>query len=237
MMQPKIGVVCFVSNKVNNNLYGVQATYVNAVLAAGGIPVNLPVTDHLEFIKTYADLIDGLLIPGGEDVNPLVYGEEPVPQVNYMNRTKDLFEIALVKELIAQGKPIFGICRGHQIINIALGGTLIQDIPTQYTSNISHLQAMEIRSELTHSVQVEPGSILHEIFGRDTIQVNTYHHQAVREAAPGFKVTGRAPDGIIEAMESQDGNVFSVQWHPECLYLRYPEFGGLFKKLVEKASH
>ena len=180
-------------------------------------------------------MIDGLLIPGGEDVNPLVYGEEPVMQVKYVNRTKDLFEIALVKEMMAQGKPVFGICRGHQVINVALGGTLVQDIPTQTDSKISHLQAMEIRSELTHSAKVEPGSILHKIFGRDTIQVNTYHHQSVKTPAPGMKVTAWAPDGMIEAMESEDGNVFSVQWHPECLYERYPEFAGLFRELMERA--
>lgn len=236
-MRPKIGLVCFVFEKLNSMVFLIQSGYVRSIIDAGGIPIIIPVTEDPQQCEAYVDMIDGLLVPGGEDMTAQFFGEEPHPTVNYINRDKDLYEMALIRRVMEQKKPIFGICRGLQIINVLAGGTLIQDIPSQVGSSICHSQSMEIRNEVTHKVFVEPGSILHEVMGREEIRTNSYHHQAIGELAPGFKVTGRAADGVIEAVESEDGKIFCVQWHPENLYKRFPEFAGLFRKLIDMSRH
>jgi len=222
-MQPKIGLI---------NTWAFLDEHIDCILQAGGLPVMLPVAAGAENAKAYIDNLDGLLIPGGEDVTPFLYGEEPVPQVKLIKREKDDFELALIREAIAQNKPVFGVCRGQQLVNVALGGTLIQDIPTQ-GGKISHHQDDTIPSELIHSVELTEGTHLHQLFGKTRLEVNAYHHQAVKEVAPGLRVAAKAPDGIIEAVESEDGRIFAVQWHPECLCKRYPEFLALYRRLIE----
>lgn len=231
-MKTKIGITCYQNTLDGQSYYTVGEKYVKAILDQGAIPVIIPADEDASSISSYVEMVDGLLIPGGEDVSPLQYGEEPHPSVILTKEVKDDFEKELILQTNRQSKPILGICRGMQIINVAFGGTLIQDIPSETEEYIAHKQAMSIRSEATHTVKVEENSILYPILGKQA-RVNSYHHQAIKTLASGFRVTARAQDGIIEALESDDGRVFAVQWHPECLYERYADFSGIFKKLVE----
>jgi putative glutamine amidotransferase len=234
-MQPKIGIIIFPPPRSEQKIFSVPSDYISGILDAGGIPIGIPVSQDVSRCASYIDMIDGLLVPGGEDVSPRLYGEDPIQQVNYSNYDKDIFEYQLIQLAVEKKIPIFGICRGHQIINTALGGTLIQDIPSQTDSKVCHVQANELRSELTHSVRCQKGSLLGELLG-ETIHVNSFHHQAVKDIAPGLRAAAWASDGIVEGMESEDGNIWTVQWHPENLYRRYPIFKKLFVHLVEKGE-
>ncbi|WP_155286743.1 gamma-glutamyl-gamma-aminobutyrate hydrolase family protein [Lacticaseibacillus zhaodongensis] len=210
------------------------------VLAAGGIPIILPFPDD----STQADALaramvhtfDGLILPGGPDVNPIRYGEEPIPEVGMTLDQKDVFELALIKATVAAHKPIFGICRGIQIANVALGGTVYQDLAAQDPDcKIQHAQATR-GHWLTHHVDTVPGSRVNALLG-DRFLVNSRHHEAVRAVAPGLRVTATAPDGVIEALESTaDDGVLLVQWHPENLWYKHPEHLRLFTDLVERAQ-
>lgn len=234
-MQPKIGIIIFPPPRSDRMQFTITASYINGIIDAGGMPIGIPVSGDISRCGAYIDLIDGLLVPGGEDVSPRLYGEDPVPQVKCSSYDKDVFEYELIRLAVQKKMPIFGVCRGHQIINTALGGTLIQDIPSQTDSRVCHVQADEHRTELTHSVRCQPGSLLCGLLG-ESIHVNSFHHQAVKEIAPGLRATAWASDGIIEGMESEDGNIWTVQWHPESLYRRYPVFQKLFTHLTEKAK-
>jgi len=234
-MKPKIGIIIFPPPRSEQKIFSVPSDYVSGILDAGGMPIGIPISQDVSLCGSYIDMIDGLLVPGGEDVSPRMYGEDPVPQVNCSSYEKDAFEYPLIRLAVQKGIPIFGICRGHQIINTVLGGTLIQDIPSQTDSKVCHVQANELRSELTHGVHCQPGSLLCGLLG-ETIYVNSFHHQAVKEIAPSLRATAWASDGIVEGMESEDGNIWTVQWHPENLYRRYPIFKKLFTRLVEKAG-
>jgi putative glutamine amidotransferase len=156
--------------------------------------------------------------------------------VTKTNRELDYFEIELAKEAVSQHKPIFGICRGMQLINVALGGTVIQDLVSQRNTTLCHSQSSEAEKEVVHRVFVEKNTWAHSIFGKDSFEVNSYHHQAVKDLAPGIKAAATASDGIIEAMESKDLRVFAVQWHPERLYEVYPLFCAFFRTVIEEAS-
>ena len=194
---------------------------------------------HSESInaKSYVSGIDGFLCPGGGDINPFVFGEETSRGVNSMCREMDDFEIELVKEAVSQHKPVYGICRGIQLINVALGGTLIQDLVSQWNSSLCHYQDGDSdREEVVHRVFTEKNTWTYKIFGAENFEVNSYHHQAVKDLGRGLKASAKASDGIIEAVESEDGLVYAVQWHPERIYRRYPMFSKFFSTLIDKAQ-
>lgn len=235
-MLPKIGLSFSEAFDRTPGSFLIPSNYINSIIDNGGIPVILPVTSDTSFVKEYAMMLDGLLIPGGEDVNPLMYGEDSIPKVTYMNMFKDEFEIALIKEFYNLGKPIMGICRGMQLINVVFGGNLIQDIPSREYNSTSHEQAIEIPSEPTHVISINKSSLLYRALGKESIAVNSYHHQAVDRIAGGFIVSAIAKDGIVEAIENEEKNIFAVQWHPECMYKRFEDFSKIFKLLCEKAS-
>ena len=235
-MKPVIGFVFSIDMENRPNKYVLNVPYVAAVIRAGGIPLPIPVDGDPSRALDYIDMIDGLLLPGGEDVTPFIYGEEPVPQVTYMIEDKDRMEMELIRLAMERKKPIFGICRGMQILTATLGGNLYQDLNTQYPNVIAHRQNTSIRSQLTHTVKVEPGSLMAKLLGEDTLRINSYHHQAVKEVPAGFSISVVAPDGVAEAMESSDGTMFAVQWHPEELVDRYPRFMPLFDHLIALAK-
>ncbi len=230
-MRPVIGMPSRLS--VKDNLFMTKGNYLNAIAHAGGIPLQLPLLSE-ESAAQLVSGIDGLLLTGGPDIAPLVYGEQPVPRVTRTCRNNDLVELALLREAIRQKKPVFGICRGAQVINLCFGGTLYQDIPTQTQSQICHYQDNSGRGEMTHTVQVEADSILAGILGVSQLDVNSYHHQCVRDVGTGLRASARSYDGLIEGLENEDGSVVAVQWHPESLYLYSPFHENLFTSFVER---
>lgn len=194
-----------------------KASYVNAIIISGGTPILIPYTSDIEECKNIINKLDGLLIPGGIDVSPLNYGEEPIAEVNMSINKMDLFEIELLKEAKNQNKPILAICRGIQILNVAFGGTLYQDIHAQKVASLCHRQDMSIRGEMTHSLSIVPNSKLFGIYKQEKIYVNSFHHQSIKDLAETLIPTAYSKDSILEACESADGRIIGVQWHPEGL--------------------
>ena len=194
--------------------YALRQNYFEAVTAAGGLPVALP--HEPELAASYADTLDGLIVTGGAfDVDPSLYGaaEKHATVTTKDRRTR--FEWAITREALARGLPILGICGGQQLLNVVMGGTLIQHIPDSVQDALAHEQPNP-RTEPGHDVVVEPGSLLHDITGVGMLPVNSAHHQAVDRPAPGLAVTGRAADGVIEAIEDPGRRfLLGVQWHPE----------------------
>lgn len=235
-VRPVIGMITAPNPKLLHGRHLINTSYVRAVIAAGGTPLLIPSDEDDGLAAEYLPLLHGLLVPGGEDVTPALYGEDPLRQVTFMNEEKDRMELALIRGAVERGMPVFGICRGIQLLNVCFGGTLYQDLPTQYPGVLGHAQDMAIRGQLTHRVTLEPDSLLEKLLGGEPLSVNSYHHQAVRTPAPGFTVTARAADGVIEGVEDPERNLYAVQWHPEDLVESHPRFRPLFRHLVERAG-
>ena len=233
-MRPIIGMTAC---RGEGNVYKTNDTYVKAVIRAGGVPVLLPIAVRPDDCPRLLDLMDGLLIPGGIDIAPQFFGEEPVKEVTCIDRVLDEFELELIRQAAARKKPMLAICRGLQVVNVAFGGTLWQDIPTQCPQAHGHNQETESRSEAYHTVCLSPGSRLAAVLGKEELRTNSYHHQAVKDLAPGFSVCAQAKDGVIEGIESADGAILAVQWHPECMAERHPEFRPLFEDLIRRSAN
>ena len=229
-MKPLIGLTMHpVEGKmeINNN-------YINAIKRAGGIPLCLPYVDE-ETVEAVLDGLDGVLLIGGYDVNPLLYGQEPHRQLGIVIDERDQSEMLMAKKAFERNMPLLGICRGEQVMNVAFGGTLYQDIDTQVEHVLKHTQA-SMRHELTHTVELFP-SKLQQIIGQDSILTNSFHHQAVDRVAPGFLMNARAKDGVVEGIEHPEHPYcIGVQWHPEGLQNDGPS-DQLFKSLIEAAIH
>lgn len=179
----------------------------------GGIPVLLPLTDDSDDISQLADTFDGFLFSGGPDIHPEIYGEFISEGCGEISKQRDDLELFLIKLLLERNKPIFGICRGVQVINVGMGGTLIQDIPTEYKTAVNHSQEKPYHRAV-HSVTLSDK--LAEMLGESDLNVNSMHHQSIKKLAPQLKIGARSPDGIIEAAYSPDYKfVLGVQWHPE----------------------
>lgn len=193
--------------------------YYRSVIEAGGTPVIIPPSDDAATMASMLDRVDALIFSGGGDINPLYLGEEPLPQLSSINAVRDSQELLLARLASDRQMPILGICRGLQVMMAAFGGKLYQDIYTEATASLKHSQEAERRVP-THTVAIAEGSKLEQIFGAERLAVNSFHHQAVREAAPGFSITALSPDGLIEAVESTTHkSMIGVQWHPECMIL------------------
>ena len=232
--RPLIGITTCPTFKHGRTFSTVCHAYASSIAMAGGRPILIPVFEDYTEAAAYADLLDGLVITGGdEDLDPHLYGENPIPALQAILPQRDLWEFALLRAFLEANKPVLGICRGAQVINAARGGTIYQDLDTQFDNVLGHFPKKTAMHQLWHDVEFEPGSRMHRIFGTDKLRVNSFHHQAVKDPAPGFKVTARAPDGVIEAIESEDhGFVVGVQWHPEALAEKHPEFLKLFEATV-----
>ncbi|HEV7594342.1 MAG TPA: gamma-glutamyl-gamma-aminobutyrate hydrolase family protein [Gemmatimonadaceae bacterium] len=191
------------------------AAYVTALENAGLIPLIVPPLSSASAPAAIMDSVSGLVLTGGEDVDPARYGEKRHEKVRSVNVARDATEAALIEEAKTRGKPVLAICRGIQILNVALGGTLVQDIPSQCDTSIAHDEDTP-RDRRSHEISVEPGSLIAGAVGTEHLSVNSFHHQSVKRVADGMRVTARSPDGIIEGLEStNDWWVMAVQWHPE----------------------
>lgn len=214
--------------------------YYMSVLRAGATPVVLPPTDDVSALATMLDTVDAIIFSGGGDMNPLYVGEEPLPQLHSINPRRDLCELLLVQMAADRQLPMLGICRGIQMIAAALGGSIWQDLGQQYTAHplIKHSQDLE-RSYASHTVNIAEGTLLHSIFDCDTLAVNSFHHQAVRDAGPQLRTCATSTDGVIEAVESTTyKSIIGVQWHPECFCLRGDEsMMPLFRWLADEATN
>ncbi|MFC6171347.1 gamma-glutamyl-gamma-aminobutyrate hydrolase family protein [Loigolactobacillus jiayinensis] len=230
-MRPRIAVTNTKEMQGTRQLTATPQTYVHAITASGGLPLMLPPVD-VALVPEILATVDAVLLSGGHDVSPDLYGAKLDPATGELDRTRDLFEIALVKQALALHKPIFGICRGQQIINVALGGTLIQDITS---AQIKHQQRPIPGTGATHKVQAVSGTRLASLL-QGAYAVNSFHHQAVAKVAPGLIVSARSSDGVIEALEAPQQQLFSVQWHPEIMYPQHPAAQRLFQAFIQQAS-
>ena len=213
----------------------VNKDYVDAVIKAGGVPLIIPFNTDKEVIISQAQVIDGLIISGGHDVSPYNYGQEPSPLLGETFPERDTYEMLLLEESKKRNLPILGICRGSQIINVAGGGTLYQDLSLIPGNVLKHNQVSKPTLK-THKIQIEENSIISEIFGKETM-VNSFHHQALDKVADDFKVVARASDGIVEAIQHKTYKfLVGVQWHPEMLAVECDEARELFKRLIEEAE-
>lgn len=240
MRKPIIGITCNTLLAEGTVLPGmirafVNTDYVNAVTKAGGIPLLLPPAIDSAVAKEQVMAVDGLIMSGGPDVDPQLYGEEPLEKLGCINHSRDKYELSVIKAAAQLKKPILGICRGIQILNVAYGGTLYQDVSLIEGANLKHFQAVTERDALWHTVTVTPDSTLASILGEESILVNSFHHQALKTAAPGFNITAYSKDGVIEAIELPgDHFVLGVQWHPEMIAEKHPAMLALFETLVKK---
>lgn len=209
--------------------------YYESVLRAGATPVVLPPTTDEQALVTMLDHLDGLILSGGGDMNPLFAGEEPIPNLHGINPKRDLCELLLIRLAYDRQIPMLGICRGIQMLAVALEGSVWQDIPSP---SIKHSQDLD-RSVASHTVTTTEDSLLRDIMGEEMLYVNSFHHQAVRETGPRFRVSATAPDGVIEAFESTEyKSIIGVQWHPECFCLRGDEsMMPLFRWLKGEAAN
>ena len=235
-MKPVIGITTYIGDK--KGYYSVSGNYVDSVTMAGGIPVCIPVISNEEDFSRYLGLVDGVIFTGGNDVSPLCYGENPISHVNNVSSMRDDYEINLFKRAYAEGIPILGICRGNQLINVALGGSLYQDINSQVPESLGHSPDGISADELYHSIKIGKNSRLHDIFKEDRIFVNSFHHQAIKKLGDGLVISAMSEDGIIEGMEStKEGFLVGIQSHPECLTKRYSMFLSPFRALVSAVGN
>jgi putative glutamine amidotransferase len=213
--------------------------YIEGVAGAGGAPVVLPPAGDERVAEAVIQSLDGLLLSGGSDLDPGYYGEVPVPELGVTLPERDAFEMALVRIALRRGMPVFGICRGMQVLNVALGGTLYQDLPSQWERDLlKHRQATP-KWQPTHEVRIEDGSYIASVMGRKMVKVNSYHHQGIRVLAEGLVVTGRSTDGVIEAVEASDLSerwLLGVQWHAEAMRGAGPQQESLFEAHISAAE-
>jgi len=208
---------------------------VTALESAGLIPLIVPPLSRASAAAVILDSVSGLVLTGGEDVDPARYGEKRHEKIRSINAARDATEIALIEGAKARGKPVLAICRGIQILNVALGGTLVQDIPSQLDTKIAHDEDSP-RNSRSHDISIEPGSLIAKAVGTEHCTVNSFHHQSVKRVADGMRVTARSPDGVIEGLESTDDWwVIAVQWHPEEMTdSPEPWDRGLFKAFAQQ---
>jgi putative glutamine amidotransferase len=216
--------------------------YIQTLTNAGALPWLIPLVSDEETLRGIYESLDAVFLPGGADIDPASYGTAPHAMCDKTDRDRDRVELALAKWAIADGKPVLGVCRGMQLINVALGGSLYQDLATQFPNGIKHDYfpfggSGHTRDYLAHDVRIAADSRLARLFGGDQIKVNSMHHQGVRAVAAGLVPAAHAPDGLVEALEGTGpGYLLAVQWHPEALTERDGATRRLFAEFVEAAG-
>lgn len=237
--RPLIALTPDVQEKPGGRLNGyIHKEYTDAVLAAGGLPMVLPLTDDEAALEALLARADGLLLTGGGDVDPAFFGGDAAnPTLKSVSRLRDRMELFLTRRLLDEGRrPALGICRGCQVMNVAAGGTLVLDVPSEIGGDINHSDPRQF--ELVHDAEIAAGTRLHALVGAAMIRVNSSHHQAVKNLAPRLRVSARSPrDGVVEAVELDGPQFFlGAQWHPERLLARHEPSAAIFRALVAAAS-
>lgn len=236
-MKPIIGITTNQSTNAHGQpLVMLQQSYVRAVLQAGGVPVLIPSLLAEEGWDALYARLDGILFSGGGDIGLEFSPGEAHPRIDEVDPLRDSVEIKMLQASAADGKPFLGICRGCQVMNVALGGTLYTHIPDQLPDALDHSYPGNMRTVLVHQVKIEEGTRVAEIFDEPIIQVNSLHHQGLKDIAPSVRVAGYAPDGLVEAIELPDHPFgLAVQWHPEWL-TDQAGTRNLFRKFIESAG-
>ncbi|WP_416145067.1 gamma-glutamyl-gamma-aminobutyrate hydrolase family protein [Planococcus koreensis] len=210
--KPVIGITARVEK---DQTYSLDPVYGKAILQSGGLPLIVPIVDE-EDIPALCERLDGLIVTGGGDINPSLYGEEPHLRLGAVYPGSDLYEKELILNFLKLDKPFIGMCRGLQMLNISLGGTNYQDLESQFEGTLYQHKQMALRTHRTHSVTLEEDSQLLSIMGEKSFHVNSFHHQGVKDVSKELKVAARAADGLVEALESDKYQfVMGIQWHPE----------------------
>lgn len=210
-----------------------SVAYCRSVVRGGGTPILLPVTPEPELAEQMFAQCDGVLFPGGIDVDPRFYGEAPDPMLGTVDSTMDRFWLQALDFALDHKLPLLGICRGMQLVNVGLGGSLYQDLVRRGVPSYLHSQKQS-RDYLMHQVKLTPGSRLSAVLGEESVYTNTMHHQCVKEPGKGLKRVAQTDDGVPEALESEDGQIMLVQWHPEALLETEPRMCRLFEDLIER---
>jgi len=237
MPKPLIGITTRNGKDSDGHpLTALQHSYLNAIVQAGGVPIPIPsMLTEEDFFDLYSRL-DGILFSGGGDVSIKYFNGSDHPRIGEVDNGRDTTEITLMRTAVNDGKPVLGICRGAQVMNIALGGTLYTHIPAQLKGALDHDYPGDLRRVIVHPVNVDETSHSAEIFGETLLNVNSLHHQGLRDIAPGLRVAGHAPDGLVEVVEIPDHPyAVAVQWHPEWL-TDQPAMQRLFKSFVDAAE-
>jgi putative glutamine amidotransferase len=236
-MQPIIGI----TTNQSSNAYG-QATilltqaYVKAIMQAGGVPVLIPSLIANDGWDALYRRLDGILLTGGGDISLDHFKGDPHPRIDDVDPERDTVELNLLHASVADGKPFLGICRGCQLVNVGLGGTLYTHIPDQLPNALDHSYPGNMRTVLVHEVKIDEGTRIANVLGEPIVKVNSHHHQGLEDIAPSLRVAGRAPDGLVEAIELQNHPFgLAVQWHPEWL-TDQQSTRKLFRKFVEAAG-
>lgn len=215
-MRPRIGITCGFAGE--RDPLALDRDYADAVDRAGGVPLVVPPGVPGEALAETLEALDGLLFSGGPDVDPARFGEEPLPGMGRIDPARDEAELFLARLGLEREMPLLGVCRGAQVLNIASGGDLYQDLPSQVEGVLKHVQQPTPMSYPTHRIRIEPGSLLARITGKVSLRVNSWHHQAIRRVAFGFVPTARTEDGVIEAIEKTgEPFILGVQFHPESM--------------------
>ncbi|HEX2728459.1 MAG TPA: gamma-glutamyl-gamma-aminobutyrate hydrolase family protein [Rubrobacteraceae bacterium] len=245
-MAPVIGVTATLKEDVDQiadrplgRFVRADLDYVEGVAHAGGVPVVLPPVGERRAAEAVIGGLDGLLLSGGSDLDPGYYGEKPIPELSVTLPERDAFEMALLGEALRRGIPVFGICRGLQVLNVALGGTLYQDLPAQLGKEILEHRQESPKWQPTHEVEIHEGSWVGGITDCTNVKVNSYHHQSIKDLADGLRASARSSDGVIEAIESHDFSeqwIVGVQWHAEAMRDAGAEHRNLFEAHVQAAE-
>jgi putative glutamine amidotransferase len=239
LKKPRIGIAGSIFAMESGPFSGTERAFVNddyvqAVEKAGGVPILLPVVSHEECILAQIESCSGLIFAGGHDIHPKYYASKAHPCLGEVNSRVDEYQLKLIRSALEAGKPILGICRGLQLLNVACGGTLLQDLSEAPNGCLNHFQNSK-RYEVVHQVKAASGSILENLLGNE-FWVNSHHHQVIRDVGSGLTVIATASDNVIEAVRMSDRDfVLGVQWHPESMVTKSDQMIVLFEQLVKAA--
>jgi putative glutamine amidotransferase len=239
-MRPLIGIPCHADFRDGSRrpVYCNNRAYVHAVERAGGVPILIPLYDDLSLLDTLLPRLDGLLLSGGADIEPARFGEEPHPLSDEPDKALDEVELKLALWAIHEDIPTLGVCRGMQVLNVAAGGTLYQDISDLCPGSMTHARREKPRDFLAHRVEVQSGSQMERVLGARSLMVNSLHHQAVKQPGTGMVISGRAEDGIAELLEMPGARfILAAQFHPEEIYMKEAHCARLFKAFVQASAN